>query len=184
MSSEGEYTSDDFGDADSESLAEWDILPSVSLSHSRMSTSSSDTLPLELSYGRGFRMRPSVNTADFDRNQALVVALSHYLPLDELTFRSNNPEDWLRMSFLSPHNSALFNPRVPALAAAVDTLSLTHAAVKLQDDSLARQAIKRYIISVALLRESVAQIADYDRNEVLLAILILQITEVHSITKA
>ena len=54
---------------------------------------------------------------------------------------------------------------------------------ELQDDSLAQQAIHRYIISVALLRESIAQIADYDRNEVLLAILILQVTEVCTITR-
>ncbi|KAG9857988.1 hypothetical protein KCU98_g981, partial [Aureobasidium melanogenum] len=81
------------------------------------------------------------------------------------------------MSFLSPHNSSLFNPRVPALAAAVDALSLTQAAVRLQDRRLAQQAMKSYTISIALLRRSIEQISNYDRNEVLLTIMLLQIAE-------
>ncbi|KAH0351959.1 hypothetical protein KCU81_g2097, partial [Aureobasidium melanogenum] len=81
------------------------------------------------------------------------------------------------MSFLTPHNSSLFNPRLPALAAAVDTLSLTQAAVRLQDGRLAQQAIKNYTVSIALLRRSIEHIGDYDRNEVLLTIMLLQISE-------
>lgn len=111
-----------------------------------------------------------------DRNQALATALSYYLPLEELTIQSDIPEE--TPLHLSPHNSTLFNPQVPALAAAVDTLSLTIAAVRLQDDGLAQLAIKRYTISIALLRDSVADIGKHDRNEVLLAILILQTAEV------
>lgn len=147
--------------------------------------SSSRTLPsrwdysqVELLYSRGFRMRPLVDTADFQRNQALVTALSHYLPLDESSLQSDKLENRSKMSFLSPHNSSLFNPRVPALAAAVDALSLTQAAVRLQDGLLAQQAMKSYTISIALLRRSIEQIGNYDRNEVLLTIMLLQIAEV------
>lgn len=127
-------------------------------------------------------MVPSINTAISDRNQALVTALSYFLPLEQLTTQSEVPEK-LPLP-LSPQNSTLFSPQVPALAAAVDTLSLTIAAIRLQDDSLARLAIKRYTISIALLRDSVADVGEHDRNEVLLAILILQIAEVSPILGA
>lgn len=126
-------------------------------------------------------MRPMIDTVNLNRDQALAAALSHYLPHEESSMRSDSLENQPKISFLTPHNTSLFNPGLPALAAAVDTLSLTQAAVKLQDGRLAQQAIKNYTVSIALLRRSIEHIGDYDRNEVLLTIMLLQISEVYPV---
>ncbi|KAH0149774.1 hypothetical protein KCU67_g10936, partial [Aureobasidium melanogenum] len=134
-------------------------------------------LKLEQLYWRGFRMRPSVDTAYSDRCQALTTTLSYYLPLDELSFQPKNVDKWLTAGFITPHNSALLSIRTPTLAAAVDTLILTQAAARTHDDRLAQHAIKKYTISIASLRESIAEIGNYERNDVLLAIFMLQLGE-------
>ncbi|KAG9517923.1 hypothetical protein KCV07_g5887, partial [Aureobasidium melanogenum] len=139
-----------------------------------------DALKLEQLYWRGFRMRPSVDTAYSDRCQALTTTLSYYLPLDELSFQPKNVDKWLTAGFITPHNSALLSIRTPTLAAAVDTLILTQAAARTHDDRLAQQAIKKYTISIASLRESIAEIGNYERNDVLLAIFMLQLGETFS----
>ncbi|KAG9558641.1 hypothetical protein KCU71_g8673, partial [Aureobasidium melanogenum] len=176
MSFKDGHKSDCFEETECKTSVGHDFLSSSSLSPSMKSPPRRDPL-VDLLYWRGFRIQASIDTANFDRIQALTIALSYYLPFEELAFQHRNSDKWMAMSFLHPHNSALLSTRTPALAAAVDTLSLTHAAVKSQDARLTQQAIKRYTVSIALLRESIAQRGKYERNEVLLAIFILQLGE-------
>ncbi|KAG9962142.1 hypothetical protein KCU61_g4879, partial [Aureobasidium melanogenum] len=176
MSFKDGHKSDCFEETECKTSVGHDFLSSSSLSPSMKSPPRRDPL-VDLLYWRGFRIQASIDTANFDRDQALTIALSYYLPFEELAFQHRNSDKWMAMSFLHPHNSALLSTRTPALAAAVDTLSLTHAAVRSQDARLTQQAIKRYTVSIALLRESIAQRGKYERNEVLLAIFILQLGE-------
>lgn len=179
MSVKDGHRSDCFGDADFEGWVGRDVLPARPRSDSITSPSGMDALKLEQLYWRGFRMRPSVDTAYSDRCQALTTTLSYYLPLDELSFQPKNVDKWLTAGFITPHNSALLSIRTPTLAAAVDTLILTQAAARTHDDCLAQQAIKKYTISIASLREAIAEIGNYERNDVLLAIFMLQLGEVY-----
>ncbi|KAG9612304.1 hypothetical protein KCU77_g1768, partial [Aureobasidium melanogenum] len=81
-----------------------------------------------------------------------------------------------------PHQAKKRRPRVEEedWSAAIDTLILTQAAARIHDDRLAQQAIRRYTISIASLRESIAKIDNHERNDVLLAIFMLQLGEAFS----
>lgn len=167
-----------FGKANRKNLVDHDLSPSNPQSVSTTTPSENDAFEIAMLYRRGLRLQPSVDTAHSDRDQALITAFSHCFPPDGTSFQSTSLQNWTTASFMGSQNQALFSRQSPALAAAVDTMSLIQAAVKLQDDRLAQQAVKRYAISVALLRESIPQISDREFNDIILAIFILQVTEV------
>lgn len=123
------------------------------------------------------RIPPSVDAGPTTRSQMLIVALYHYLPTNEPKEHRGEHEH-PRLTFLNLFNGAIFRPRAPFLAAAIDSFTLVQASLALGDVRLGFAAIRRYSACLSKFNAALAESNLYSHDDILLCMLVLSILEV------
>ncbi|KEQ88178.1 hypothetical protein M438DRAFT_79155 [Aureobasidium pullulans EXF-150] len=122
------------------------------------------------------RIPPSVDAGPTTRSQMLIVALYHYLPTNEPKEHRGEHEH-PRLTFLNLFNGAIFRPRAPFLAAAIDSFTLVQASLALGDVRLGFAAIRRYSACLSKFNAALAESNLYSHDDILLCMLVLSILE-------